>query len=113
MSHEWVILAVLIVTIAVVALESWQATIGNYRPVLKLAAGIMLSFLGGMAVERGVEFFRLGVSSYRCVSEVLAGLASLGLSIHWIVRRGAPSGAIFDWLAERNKASFRLDQKDD
>jgi hypothetical protein len=110
---EWVLVGVAIATIALVTWESWQARIGNDRPVLKVAVGIMLSFVGGMAAERGIGFFRSGASAHVWVSEVLAGLVSLALSITYFTRRKARPGpsSIIEWLNERNKPPLMFDKK--
>jgi hypothetical protein len=112
---EWVLVGFAIATIAVVAWESWEARIGNDRPVLKVAVGIMLSFLGGMGVERGIGFFRSGTSVCSWIFELLAGLGSLVLSITYFTRRKARPGprSIIEWLNERNKPLLLLDKKED
>jgi hypothetical protein len=111
---EWVLVGVAIATVAVVVWEGWQASMGNDRPGLKVAAGIMLSFLGGVAVESGVEFFRSGMSTERWVIDVLAGLGSLLLSITYFTRRKGRTGprSVIEWLNERNKTLPLFDKKD-
>jgi drug/metabolite transporter (DMT)-like permease len=92
--------------------EAWESKIGNDRPVLRVAVGIMLSFMGGMAVELGSVHFRSDASTYRWIGEVLSGLASLGLSIYYVMRR-KPSRSVIEWLNERNKPSLIFDKRDD
>jgi hypothetical protein len=103
---------VAIAAVGVVAWETWEARIGNDRPALKVAIGIMLSFLGGMGVERGIGFFRSGASTRMWVIDVIAGLASLVMSIFYILRRKAPK-SIVEWLNERAKPPLVFDKKDD
>jgi len=112
---EWVLVGVVIATIVGVAWESWEANIGNDRPVLKVAVGIMLSFLGGMGVEQGIEFFRSGASTLRWILAVFVGLASLAVSITYFTRRKARPGprSIIEWLNERNKPPLMFGKKDD
>ena len=102
---EWEIAVVAVTMVAVIAWESWERNNGNYRPVLNIAGGIMLSFFAGMSVQRGIGRFRSGTGNYRWIIDVLAGFASLVLSILYIMRRTAktrPRG-IVDWLFERDK----------
>jgi hypothetical protein len=112
---EWVLVAFAIATIAVVVWESWEARIGNDRPMLKVAVGIMLSFLGGMAAERGIGFFRSGRSVYGWISDLLAGLGLLVLSITYFTQRKARPGprSIIERLNDRNKPLLFLDKNDD
>jgi len=112
---EWVLAVVAFAVIAVVAWESWKTNKGNDRSVLRVAVGIMLSFLAGMSVERGIGHFRSGTSNYRWIFEVLMGLASLVVSILYIMRRkGKPRPrGIVEWLYERDKRPLMFDKKDD
>jgi hypothetical protein len=109
---QWVLVGVAIVATATVLWESWEAKKGNYRPALKVAAGIMLSFLGGMAVEQGNWLFRSPASSYRWILDFLLGLACLVLSFTHFMRRRAPRSFI-EWLNERNKPPLMFDKKKD
>ncbi len=112
---DWILAVVAIAVIAVVAWESWETNKGNDRPVLNGAVGIMLSFLAGMSVERGIGHFRSSTSNYRWIFEVLMGLASLVMSILYIRRlktKTRPRG-IFEWLYEREKPPLMFDKKGD
>jgi hypothetical protein len=113
--NEWVLLGVAIVTFATVMWEGWEAKTGNDRPVLKVAVGIMLSFLGGMGVELGTVHFRSGTITRVWIVDVLAGLGCLVLSIIYFTRRKARPGprSIIEWLNERNKPLPLLDKKSD
>jgi len=55
---DWALAVVAIAIIVAVAWESWETNKGNDRPVLNVAVGIMLSFLAGMSVERGIGHFK-------------------------------------------------------
>jgi FtsH-binding integral membrane protein len=112
---EWAVVGVVIVTLAAVLWESWEAKTGNDRPVLKVAVGIMLSFLGGMSVELGFVHFRSGTTARVWILDILTGLVCLVLSITYFTRRKAMPGprSIIEWLNERNKLLLLLDKKDD
>jgi hypothetical protein len=97
---EWVFAGLASAAIAVVFLEGWETRTGNDRPVLKAAVGTLFSFLAEMRVERAIGNFRLHVSNYRRIIDVLLGLASLVLSIHQFMGRKEPR-SMADWLYER------------
>jgi hypothetical protein len=108
---EWVLVGATIAAVAVIVWETWETKMGNDRPLLRVAVGIMLSFLGGMSVERGIEFFQSDANTRRWVVDVLGGFVSLAMSIFYILRRKAPRGVI-EWLNERNKPQQLLEKKD-
>jgi hypothetical protein len=107
-----VLVGVAIVAAAAVLWESWEVRMGNHRPALKVAAGIMLSFLGGMAVEQGNWLFWSHANTYTWTSEFILGLACLVLSFTHFIRRRAPRSFI-EWLHDRNKPPLMFDKKDD
>ena len=113
---DWVALGVLIAVLiaipAVVVWEEWEARTGNDRPTLKVIAGILLSFLGGMSAEQGIWLFRSHASSYRWILDILLGLACLVLSFTHFTRRKAPRSFI-EWLNERDKPPLMFRKKDD
>jgi hypothetical protein len=109
---EWVLVGVAIVAIAVSLWEGWEARSGNYRPLLRVAAGIIFSFLGGTSVERGIVGFRAGATTYSWSSDFLIGIVCVALSIHYIIRRKDPRSVI-EWLNERNKPLVIFEKKDD
>jgi hypothetical protein len=77
---DWVLAGVLIAIVAIVTWESWEARKGNDRPVLKIVAGIMLSFLAGLIVAQGFGLLRSPASSYRWILDFFLGLLGLGHS---------------------------------
>jgi uncharacterized membrane protein YfcA len=110
---EWALILVAIAAMAVVAWDNWDTRTGNYRPVLKVVIGIILSFLAGMSVERGIGNFRLHAGSRRWILEVLLGLLSLVMSIIYVVQRRKEQRSVIEWLNERNKPPLLFDKKND
>jgi len=108
----WVQVVVGIAAVALVAWQTWEERMGNDRPALKAAVGIVFSFLAGMIVEQGIGLLRFHASSYRWILDFLLGLASLVISIFYISRRKAPRNFI-EWLNERAKPPMMFDKKDD
>jgi hypothetical protein len=108
---EWVLVAVLIATLGVVAWESWESKRGNYPTALRIAVGIMFSFLAGMSLDQGIWLFRSHASNYRWVVDFLLGLACLYWSIASFTRRKAPMNFI-EWLNERAKPLPLFDKKE-
>jgi NAD-dependent SIR2 family protein deacetylase len=89
---------------------------GNVRPALSLAVGILLSFLAGMSVERGIGNFRSHASNHRWILEVFLGLVSLVMAIVYIMKRNEkprPSWGSVEWFYKRNKPPSMFDKKDD
>lgn len=78
---DWVLAGVLIVIVAIVVWESWEERTGSDRPVLKIVAGIMLSFLAGLIVMQGFGLFRSHANSYRWIFDFFLGLLCLGHSL--------------------------------
>ena len=109
---QWVLVAAGVASLAVIVWEAWDAKIGNERPALRVAIGIVFLFFAGVNAERGLSFFRSGRSTHKWMFEVLLNVVCLLVSMFYFFKRKEPRTFI-EWLNERAKPMTILDKKNE
>ena len=108
----WVPIGVGVATLAVVFWEEWEARVGRNRPAIKVTAGMMLSFLGGMSVELGLVHLRFGTINYGWIFQIFVGVVCLFVAVHTTMLRKR-SRSVIEWLNERAKPPLMFGKKED
>ena len=109
---QWALVGAGVAGLALVVWEAWEAKIGNERPALRVAIGIMFLFFAGVNAERGLLFFRSGRSTHKWMFEVLLNVVCLLVSIFYFFKRKEPRTFI-EWLNERAKPPLMFGKKED
>lgn len=109
---QWALVGAGVAGLALVVWETWESKIGNERPALRVAIGIMFLFFAGVNAARGLLFFRSGRSAHKWMFEVLLNIACLLVSIFYFFKRKEPRTFI-EWLNERAKPMTMFDKKNE